>query len=176
MKHILLSFSIVLSMLATAPVHAIQQYLSADAFLAEVFNGQVPKPKLLWLLKDNAKQAEQILGHAPNQIRQRYWQQNGVTAWVLEEIGKEELITAGFVVQANKIVQVRVLTYRESRGWEVRHPAFLKQFEGLMLQPDRHLTRQVDGISGATLSVSAMSRMTRLALYLDALVAQESQS
>jgi len=71
------------------------------------------------------------------------------------------------VVSDGKIVQVRVLTYRESRGGEVRYPAFLKQYQGAELQIDQHLNRNIDGISGATLSVNAMNRMARLALYFD---------
>ena len=68
---------------------------------------------------------------------------------------------------AGKISQVRILTYRESRGGEVRYPAFLNQFNGAGLQQNGDLTRNIDGISGATLSVSALNRMARLALYFD---------
>lgn len=154
------------TMLATS-AQAIEQYLKPEQFLAEVFADNAPKPEVLWVTKDIAKQAEKILGHAPNQLRQRYWRNNGKTAWIFDEVGKEELITAGFVVLDGKIVQVRVLTYRESRGGEVRYPAFLKQYQGVELQIDQHLNRNIDGISGATLSVNAMNRMARLALYFD---------
>jgi len=82
-------------------------------------------------------------------------------------LGDKSTITAGFVVLAGKISQVRVLTYRESRGGEVRYPVFLKQYQGVELQADNYLNRHIDGISGATLSVNAMNRMARLALYFD---------
>ncbi|HSI95212.1 MAG: FMN-binding protein, partial [Methylophilaceae bacterium] len=116
---------------------------------------------------DVAAQAARILGHAPSQLRQRYWKSSGKTVWVLEEIGKEEPITAGFVVANGKILQARVLIYRESRGGEIRFPAFLKQYEGVALDTEQQLDRNIDGISGATLSVRAMGRMARLALYFD---------
>lgn len=148
---------------------AIQQYLTSEQFLAEAFGNEVSKPQALWLNKETAKQVEKILGHAPHQTRQRYWRTGNSSAWILEEIGKEEPITAGFVVTDGKIAQARILTYRESRGWEVRYPAFLKQFQGAQLQADDHLNQPVDGISGATLSVNAMVRMARLALYFDRL-------
>jgi hypothetical protein len=148
-------------------VQAIEQYLKPEHFLAEVFADNVPKPEVLWVTKDIAKQAEKILGHAPNQLRQRYWTSGGKSAWILDEIGKEEPITAGFVVSDGKILQVRILTYRESRGGEVRYPAFLKQYQGVELLIDHYLNRNIDGISGATLSVNAMNRMARLALYFD---------
>lgn len=153
--------------LAAGLVRADTQYLTQEQFLAEVFVSDVPKPEVLWLTKDVARQAEKILGHKPLQLRQRYWKAGDKSAWVLDEIGKEEPITAGFVVVAGKISLVKVLTYRESRGGEVRYPAFLRQYQGAELQEDGHLNRNIDGISGATLSVHAMNRMVRLALYFD---------
>ena len=61
-------------------------------------------------------------------------------------------ITAGFVVKDDRIEQAKVLIYREHREMEVRFPAFLKQFTGVSLSSGNNLDRQIDGISGATLS------------------------
>lgn len=160
---------------ALAPsVQAIEQYMTPEQFLAEVFADNIPKPAVLWVTRDIAKQAERIIGHAPNQLRQRYWKSDGKSVWIFDEVGKEEPITAGFVVLEGRISQVRVLTYRESRGGEVRYPAFLKQYQGAELQADYYLSRHIDGISGATLSVNAMNRMARLALYFDRISKTES--
>jgi hypothetical protein len=139
-------------------------YQEPDAFIAEVF-GTKPAPKVLWLTRDIQAQAAAILGHPPGQLRQRYWSDAHRSVWILEEIGKEELITAGFVVADGRVDHVRVLVYRESRGGEVRYPAFLKQFKNSKLAQDNTLDRNIDGIAGATLSVGAMERMARLALY-----------
>lgn len=149
-------------------------YLTPEQFVAETAGTPAPKPDILWLTKGVAAQAARILGHAPSQLRQRYWKSSGKTVWVLEEIGKEEPITAGFVVENGKILQARVLIYRESRGGEIRYPAFIKQYEGVALDAEQQLDRSIDGISGATLSVRAMGRMARLALYFDNL-SQEKQ-
>lgn len=142
-------------------------YLTPEQFVADTAGTPAPKPDTLWLTKDVAAQAARILGHAPPQLRQRYWKSSGKTVWVLEEIGKEEPITAGFVVEHGKILQARVLIYRESRGGEIRYPAFIKQYEGAALDTEQQLDRTIDGISGATMSVRAMGRMARLALYFD---------
>lgn len=171
---------VLLAVLIATKVQAVEQYLTPEQFLAEVFiagasKPEAPKSEVLWVTKDIAKQAEKILGHAPTQLRQRYWKSNDKSAWVFEEIGKEEPITAGFVVSEGKISQVRVLTYRESRGGEVRYPVFLKQYQGAELQADNNLNRPIDGISGATLSVNAMNRMARLALYFDHMSRTESR-
>lgn len=141
-------------------------YQEPDAFVAEVF-GTRPEPKVLWLTKDIQAQAAAILGHPPAQLRQRYWSDAHRSVWILEEIGKEELITAGFVVADGRIDHVRVLVYRENRGQEVRYPSFLKQFKGAKLAQGARLDREIDGIAGATLSVGAMERIARLALFFD---------
>ena len=141
-------------------------YQEPDVFVAEIF-GTRPEPKVLWLTKDIQAQAAAILGHPPAQLRQRYWSDAHRSVWILEEIGKEEFITAGFVVADGRIEHVRVLVYRESRGGEVRYLAFLKQFRNSKLAPDNTLDRSIDGIAGATLSVGAMERMARLALFFD---------
>ncbi|MEW6611670.1 MAG: FMN-binding protein [Pseudomonadota bacterium] len=159
---------LLLGLLAALPARAGSQvYLSPEQFLSETFGGSVPKPAVLWITRPMQAELAGILGHPPSQLRQRYWSDGQKTAWILEEIGKEEPITAGFVVGPDgRITASRVLIYRESRGMEVRYPAFLRQFNGAGLKADRHLDRQVDGISGATLSVWAMERMARAALYL----------
>jgi len=145
---------------------AAETYQEPDAFVAEVF-GTRPAPKVLWLTKEIQAEASAILGHPPPQLRQRYWADSRRSVWILEEIGKEEPITAGFVVVDGRIDHARVLVYRESRGQEVRQESFLQQFRDAKLAGGGRLDREIDGIAGATLSVRAMQRMARLALYFD---------
>ena len=142
-----------------------QVYLAPDAFLTEAFGATPPPPSMLWITAEIQPEIEKILGHPPPRLRQRYWKDGAKTAWILEEIGKEEFITAGFVVANDRIEKARVLIYRETRGMEVRYPAFLKQFEGTQLAERQRLSKRIDGIAGATLSVWAMERMARTALY-----------
>ncbi len=158
--------SLLLLIVGVVPVSAADEqiYLTPDAFLAEAF-GTPPPPSILWITAEIQPDIEKILGHPPPRLRQRYWKDGAKTAWILEEIGKEEFITAGFVVANDRIEKTRVLIYRESRGMEVRYPAFLKQFEGAQLADKRRLSKPIDGIAGATLSVWAMERMARAALY-----------
>jgi hypothetical protein len=156
--------ALILSLAATAVYGEV--YHETGAFIAEVF-GSTPPPKVLWLTKGLQAQAAAILGHPPAQLRQRYWSEGSKSVWILEETGKEELITAGFVVVGGSIDHVRVLVYRESRGQEVRQSSFLKQFKDAKLAGDHRLDRDIDGIVGATLSVGAMERMARLALFFD---------
>ncbi|HEX7031281.1 MAG TPA: FMN-binding protein [Gammaproteobacteria bacterium] len=137
------------------------------AFLGQAFEGSPPDASLVWLTGERGDAAAEILGHKPSSLRVRYWQQGGRTAWILEEIGREEFITAGFVIDDGALSNVQVLAFRESRGWEIKHDFFTDQFKGVELKRDRGLSEPIDNITGATLSVNAMKRMARLALYLD---------
>ena len=56
--------------------------------------------------------------------------------------------------------------FRESRGWEVKHSFFTRQFANLWLDGERNLSGPVDNITGATLSVKAMTRMAKAALLM----------
>jgi FMN-binding domain len=145
-----------------------EDYLTRDQFLKLAFGDTPPELQTLWFTEETRTAAKATLGWAPSALRLRYWQAGERTAWILEDIGKEKPITLGIVVVAARIERVDVLAFRESRGWEIRYPFFTSQFTGLALAPDGYLSQSVDGITGATLSVRAVDRMTRLALWLDA--------
>jgi hypothetical protein len=164
-RHRFAALAVVLGLCAVGLARG-EIYQEPDAFIAEVF-GSKPSPKVLWLTREIQAEANAILGHPPTQLRLRYWSDARKSVWILEETGKEEPITAGFVVAGGRIDHVRVLAYRESRGGEIRRPSFLKQFHDTRLASGNRLDRDIDGIVGATLSVDAMERMARLALYFD---------
>jgi len=137
-------------------------YQQPSAFLNEVFNYQPPKARMIWLTRARRLEISKILGHKLNRLRIRYWKRNQRTAWILEEIGKEKPITTGIVINKGRIELMKVLIFRESRGWEVRYPFFTNQFKGNSLNNFSH----IDGISGATLSVRALKKLAKLSLYL----------
>lgn len=146
------------------------EYLTRDAFLALAFGSEQPAMHTLWLTDETRAEALAAVGWAPTALRLRYWQAGERTAWILEDIGKDKPITLGVAVAGARIERVEVLAFRESRGWEIRYPFFTSQFSGLTLAPDGHLSEHIDGITGATLSVRAVERVARLALWLAAQV------
>lgn len=154
-------------LLAGPAVLSAATYQAPEEFLDESFSGNPPEPAIVWLNGERRTAVEQILGHRYQTLRVRYWRAGQRSAWVLEEVGKEQPITVGIVVDNGHIERIKVLVFRESRGWEIRHPFFTDQFKAAQLKPDRQLDRHIDGISGATLSVRAMQKLARLALYLD---------
>lgn len=159
-------WTILIALALSAPALGKGVYQEPRDFLGEVFAGDVPKPRLLWITQPLRPTIREIMGHDLRELRVRYWGRNGRTAWILEEIGKEHPITTGIVVDAGRIERIRVLIFREIRGWEVRYPFFTDQFPGTGLQADTRLDRSIDGITGATLSVRALKKLARLALYL----------
>jgi len=145
------------------------EYMTRAEFLAAAFPAAAaPQKQVLWLTADLKKQAGKILNRPYAGLRLRYWQQGERTAWVFEEIGKDLPITIGVVVDSSGINQIHILAFRESRGWEVRYPAFRRQFKGVKLTEQNKLDRSIDGVTGATLSVRAVKKVARLALYLHA--------
>lgn len=138
--------------------------MTQEQFLTQSFAATPAPAQMLWLTPAVKQRAAAILDHAYPGLRVKYWAQGKRTAWVLDEIGKEQAITVGVVVEQGRIVQLQVLAYRESRGGEVRHGFFTRQFQNAALQPGDKLDRTIDGITGATLSVNALRRVARLAL------------
>ena len=135
-------------------------------FLADAFGGSAPAAGVMALDAAQRRAASDILGHPPDTARVRYWCRDTRCAFVLDEIAHAYPITAGIVVDAGRIERARVLVYRESRGAEVTRASFLVQLEGRALTATRTLDAPIDGITGATQSVAAMTRIARLALYL----------
>ena len=98
-----------------------------------------------------AKRGETILGYAV----------------IVEEIGKHRPIT--FIVGIGtdgKIKDTALMVYREAYGGEVRDRRFLQQYKGKELKDPLLPYRDIQNISGATLSVEAVGRGNKKALAL----------
>ncbi len=149
-------------------------YQEPQEFLSDNFNGQVPEASIVWLTGERKQRAREILGHRYPSLRVRYWRQAQRSAWILEEVGKDHPITTGVVIQDGRLERIKVLIFRESRGWEVRYPFFTDQFKGAGLNHDGALNKSIDGISGATLSVRALKKIATLALYLDSVTVEQN--
>jgi hypothetical protein len=147
-----------------------EEYLGRDDFLALAFGDTQPQLHTLWITDEIRTAASVAVGWVPAALRLRYWRVGTSTAWILEDIGKDKPITLGIAISDHHIARVEVLAFRESRGWEIRYPFFTDQFNGLSLASDGFLSEHIDGITGATLSVRAVERVARLALWLDSQV------
>ncbi|KGD66041.1 FMN-binding domain-containing protein [Alcanivorax nanhaiticus] len=148
------------------------EYLKPEAFLAKVYGSHVPGISLMPLRGETRKKAEAALGHGYSGMRLRYWEQEGTTAWIIDEKSKDMPMTIGVGVSpAGEIAVIELLVYREPRGGEIHQAAFRQQYLGLSLTEDNGLSAEVDGITGATLSVDALNRVAAMALVLHQAVA-----
>lgn len=146
--------------------NAASVYETHDEFLARAFGDTLPDPAVIWLSGDRKTSVRKILGHDYPALRLRYWCEAGSSAWILDEIGKELPITVGVIADRDHIRNLRVLTYRENRGGEVATSSFTDQFNQSRTGGYQGLDTRIDGISGATLSVRALTRLAALALFL----------
>ena len=165
---LILAISLATILSFPAPVFPASVYETQPEFLTRAFSGSPPEPAVLWLSGERKSAVRQMLGHDYAALRLRYWCQGGRSAWVLDEIGKELPITVGVIVERDTIRSLRVMTYRENRGGEVATPAFTDQFNDASLRKSNDLDVRIDGISGATLSVQALTRLAAVALFLHA--------
>ena len=140
--------------------------ISKEDFIKTAFQKDTPEKKSLFFKGEVKEIAQKIMGQHYKKIRFKYWLYNSRSAWILNRIGKVRPITAGFIIDNCKIASVHVLVYRESHGWEIKYPLFRDQFEGVRLIKDYTLNKKIDGITGATLSVNSMKKMTQLALAM----------
>jgi len=142
-------------------------YQTNEDFLNSIFNKDIPKVKAIWQKGLIKKEIKNILGHRYPSLRIKYWANENRSVWILDEIGKDKQITVGVVVSNGKIEKIRILEFRESRGDEVRFTYFTNQFNLIGLTPEKKLTHSIDAITGATLSVRAIKKIAKLALFLD---------
>lgn len=150
------------------------QYMSNQEFIDYAFPNSKPQSKLLILNSELRAKAEGILDHKYHGRRIRYWQEGSKTVWILDEIGKELPITLGVILDNDQISEVKVLVYREERGGEVHENFFMDQYHGVTLVDDHNLTKEIDGITGATLSVNAVTRTAALSIMLTEYVNNKS--
>ncbi|MBT3012287.1 MAG: FMN-binding protein [Candidatus Thiodiazotropha sp. (ex Lucina aurantia)] len=149
-------------------------YLTKEEFLSQSLGESYASHKL-WFSKAVKQKLKQIFGHKYPGLRIRYWSNSlnsRQTAWILNEIGKVKPITIGVVINDRQIESISVLAFRESRGWEIKQTFFTDQFLGAALNSRLRLSQHIDSISGATLSVIAMKKVARAALFLSQQVEQ----
>ncbi len=140
-----------------------------EQFLNRSFQSHPPSLETLYLNKALKQTLIDDYDYTLNRLRIRYWHFKNRSLWVLDEVGKEKPITMGVLVDKNRIEAIEVLNYRESRGGEIQHSFFRNQFTGLQLEGDKgkiRLNQRIDGITGATLSVRAMEKVAKVALFL----------
>jgi Na+-translocating ferredoxin:NAD+ oxidoreductase RnfG subunit len=135
------------------------QYLSLAQAQAVIFAGAsefVPAP--VTLTAEQARRIEELAGVRVRTSEQRVWQARAdgeLLGWfIVDEVyGKHELITYAVGLNADGSVrQIEVMDYREAYGYEIRNPAWRRQFAGKRQADTPKLEQDIKNITGATLS------------------------
>lgn len=161
-------FVMALLLFGSSAFAADRVYQKPSDFITKNLGG-IPPTQVIKLNAGQQKSIRTILGKRYKTNSIRFWNVGGKTAFILEEIGKTEYITTGYIVSGGEISSVKVLVYRESHGMEVARTSFMRQFSGAKLGNGNQLDQRVKNIAGATLSVRALTKLSRLALYLDSI-------
>ena len=140
----------------------LQVYLTKKEAIEIAFPGadEVVKDKK-WLTDEQRDAIGKICHQTIDEKRITFYvgKKNGqaMGAMVIDHIiGKSFPITFMVVLNPDGTVRaVEIMIYREPRGWEVRYKSFLRQFSGRNAASD---FREINSITGATLSVRAVTR------------------
>lgn len=129
------------------------------------------------LLTDSQREAiEDKAGVAQRWKKQEAWRaekEGKLIGWFIVDnvIGKHEFITyAAALLPEGKVKGVEILSYRETRGDQVREAGWRKVFEGKTLADAFKLDKDVPNISGATLSCKNITNGVKRLLVLQKLV------
>ena len=148
-------------------------YYSTRSVLAEFF----PKSehvgyRTFALDKSIRARLAQRLGYAPARdkytifVATTHGQVDGY-AVVDDEQGLHQPITFATRLSPRGVIErLEIMVYREPRGDEVRDPRFRHQFEGKTAQDPLRVSRDIDAVSGATVSSASMAVGARRAAIL----------
>jgi Na+-translocating ferredoxin:NAD+ oxidoreductase RnfG subunit len=129
-------------------------YLSAEQVLAVLFPDSKFQKLSLELSEKDVHQLEEKLSLELKNRALSIWRDKDKNAVYIDQvIGKHELITYAVGMDSHgKIKGVEILEYREAYGGQIRNSSWRKQFVGKDHSSRISLNRDIQNISGATLS------------------------
>lgn len=144
---------------AASPACFAVQYMTAEQARALMFADAAEFTAApLKLSRAQANAIEEASGIRVRVSEQPVWQARAdghLLGWfIVDEVyGKHEFITYAVALNLDGSVrQVEVLNYRETYGYEIRQPAWRRQFVGKRHGDTLKLDADIKNISGATLS------------------------
>jgi Na+-translocating ferredoxin:NAD+ oxidoreductase RnfG subunit len=141
-----------------APAYA-QDYLTAAQAQKSLFpDAEVFQPMLVKLSEGQRDKIKALSGLRQRWEEQKVWrvEKNGKhLGWFVVDdvVGKHEFITYGIGLSLDgHVVGVEVMSYRETKGDQIREASWRKSLAGKTLADPFKLDEDVPNISGATLS------------------------
>ena len=162
----------VLSSVLSAPGHA-QVFYSVRGLLADHFKqSEIVDFKRVTLSSRVREQIERQLGEKLERGEYIFYvarTADGIDGYALfdREIGQHEYIDfATFFDCDGRVTRVEVVAYREPYGDGIRSKRFRNQFVGKSAESRMRAGKDIDVISGATLSAQAMTKAVKRASVL----------
>jgi Na+-translocating ferredoxin:NAD+ oxidoreductase RnfG subunit len=172
---VLVAFALVITLASS--VRADRTYLrEADAPGAMFPESTSAEPRTLELSDPERKWLEHTLARRTDVTKYAYFEVRKQSEpvgliFVLDVTGQSRPITFAVAVAADGALKdVQVMVYREPQGEQIAEPRFRRQFTGKRLTDPIALGRDIDVISGATISARAETYAARKSLALGAIV------
>jgi len=164
---------VVASLLIAGPSYADRVYLTVDQALVNAFPGDViVERKVVWITEAQAAQVERRAGSPlPRRVVKAYLGRRAGElagyAFVDDVIGKTEPITYMVTITPDAtVVRLDLLVFRETHGYEIERASWRDRFRGRRLGDGLRVGREIDKITGATLSCRAVTDGVRRLLAL----------
>lgn len=156
-KHI--TAQIAVASLAISPCYATDYLQIEDAQKITFPNAKEFKTAHIVFSAEHKKLIEEKSGVRVDSRAQKIWvvfgENNEKLGWFVVDyvIGKHSLIDYAVAIDLNKqVLDVEILSYRESYGGEIRSRNWLEQFKGKKSFDPLTLNQDINNIGGATLS------------------------
>lgn len=162
------------TVLVAGTAHAADYLTAEQAQRALIPEAQSFVPYPVTLSAAQMQQIARLSGTAQRTAKPRVWRAlrgGAALGWVIvdEVIGKHEYITyAAAISPDGHVIGVEILSYRESRGGQVRDPRWRARFRGKTLADPLRLNQDIPNISGATLSSRSVTDGVKRLLALHA--------
>jgi Na+-translocating ferredoxin:NAD+ oxidoreductase RnfG subunit len=136
-----------------SPVHA-TVYLSVEQAQALMFPGASFTPEFRTLTKEEEAAIEKESGVNVRGRTLHVWRVSTGGWFIADEVvGRHEFIPFALALDESGAVKgIEILEYRESYGHQIREPLWRAQFAGKRHGAALRLTKDIQNISGATLS------------------------
>jgi len=137
-----------------APSAFAVQYLSVGQAQKEIFPGRSFTAVPVKLTSTQRQAIEQASGVRVLRDEQQVWRVRGGGWFIVDEVvGKHEFITYALGLNPDgSVKQIEIMDYRETYGGEIRSLSWRAQFAGKTSKSQVKLDRDIQNISGATLS------------------------
>lgn len=163
----LLKISLVAGAIFMAPkITLAEEFLTIDEAKKVLWMSASMKSVDVVLTKEQMKSIQKASKIKVRNSKMRVWKTVDGGWFIVDQvIGKHENMDVAFALtNGGRVKGIEILNYRETYGWEVKSPKWLKQFIGKGHEEHLKLDKQIKNISGATLScrhiTDAVNRIT----------------